>query len=227
MHPTQRSLWVEETWTHFRTGRKRKRGNLGDMHLTLWFCQWYQLWRWKLGENWGWSSKKHVWVWLTWVWILVLPFTRTWRAPLVAQLVKNPPVMRETWVWSLSWEDPLEKGKATLQYSGLENSMECIRVGHNWVTFTFNSGPWNSSKLLTFFQKLRTISVYPLRLLGGQLGNQHGRLITALASSIWILFCPPPTFTSLAKHWGLRGDSTQPEEPWSGWWLNGYICLGY
>ena len=29
------------------------------------------------------------------------------------QLVKNPPAMQETWVWSLGWEDPLEKGKAT------------------------------------------------------------------------------------------------------------------
>ena len=29
------------------------------------------------------------------------------------QLVKNPPAMRETWVQSLGWEDPLEKGKAT------------------------------------------------------------------------------------------------------------------
>ena len=32
---------------------------------------------------------------------------------LVAQLVKNPPAMRETWVLSLGWEDPLEKGTAT------------------------------------------------------------------------------------------------------------------
>ena len=30
---------------------------------------------------------------------------------LVAQLVKNPPAMWETWVQSLGWEDPLEKGK--------------------------------------------------------------------------------------------------------------------
>ena len=30
----------------------------------------------------------------------------------MAQLVKNPPAMQETWVRSLSWEDPLEKGKA-------------------------------------------------------------------------------------------------------------------
>ena len=31
----------------------------------------------------------------------------------MAHVVKNPPAMRETWVRSLSWEDPLEKGKAT------------------------------------------------------------------------------------------------------------------
>ena len=31
----------------------------------------------------------------------------------VAQLVNNPPAMKETWVRSLCWEDPLEKAKAT------------------------------------------------------------------------------------------------------------------
>ena len=36
-----------------------------------------------------------------------------YRASLVAQLVKNPPAMRETWVRSLDWEDPLEEGMAT------------------------------------------------------------------------------------------------------------------
>ena len=34
-------------------------------------------------------------------------------ASLIAQLVKNLPAMWETWIWSLVWEDPLEKGKAT------------------------------------------------------------------------------------------------------------------
>ena len=29
------------------------------------------------------------------------------------QLVKNPPAIRETWIQSLGWEDPLEKGQAT------------------------------------------------------------------------------------------------------------------
>ena len=40
------------------------------------------------------------------------PLQNSW-ASLVAQLVKNMPAMQETWVRSLGWEDPLEKGKAT------------------------------------------------------------------------------------------------------------------
>ena len=40
------------------------------------------------------------------------PLQCSW-ASLVAQLVKNLPAMQETWVRSLGWEDPLEKGKAT------------------------------------------------------------------------------------------------------------------
>ena len=44
----------------------------------------------------------------------------------MAQLVKNLPAMRETWVRSLCWKDPLEKGKATHSTSGLENPMDCI-----------------------------------------------------------------------------------------------------
>ena len=64
------------------------------------------------------------------------------RASLTAQLVKNPPAMRETWVRSLGQEDPLEKEMAThssvlawkipwteepggLQFVGLQ------RVGHS------------------------------------------------------------------------------------------------
>ena len=40
------------------------------------------------------------------------PLQSSW-ASLVAQLVKNPPAMHETWVQSLGWEDSLEKRKAT------------------------------------------------------------------------------------------------------------------
>ena len=46
------------------------------------------------------------------------------RASLVAQRVKNLPLMWETRVWSLGWEAPLEKEMAyPLQYSYLENPM--------------------------------------------------------------------------------------------------------
>ena len=44
---------------------------------------------------------------------MCLFINRSSWAPLVAQLVKNLPVMREVWVQSLGWEDSLEKGKAT------------------------------------------------------------------------------------------------------------------
>ena len=40
------------------------------------------------------------------------PLQCSW-ASLVAQLVKNPPAMWDTWVQSLCWDDCLEKGKAT------------------------------------------------------------------------------------------------------------------
>ena len=40
------------------------------------------------------------------------PLQSSWVS-LVAQLVKNPPTMRETWVQSLGWKDLLEKGMAT------------------------------------------------------------------------------------------------------------------
>ena len=56
-------------------------------------------------------------------------------ASLVTQLVKNLPAMRETCIWSLGWEDPLEKGVYPLQYAGLENSMNCIvhGVAKSWT----------------------------------------------------------------------------------------------
>ena len=49
---------------------------------------------------------------------------------LVAQIVKNLPVMQETWVQSLGQEDPLEKSYP-LQYSCLENSTD---RGAWWAT---------------------------------------------------------------------------------------------
>ena len=54
---------------------------------------------------------------------------------------KDPPAMQETWVWSQSWEDPLEKGRAT--HSNIltwripqTTPMWLQRVRHDWATFT-------------------------------------------------------------------------------------------
>ena len=76
-------------------------------------------------------------------------------ASLVAQMVKNPPAIWETWVWSLGWEDPLEKGTAPHssilawrvpmnRRAGGRQSIGSQRVGHDWVTFTL----W----LLSYFE---------------------------------------------------------------------------
>ena len=48
-----------------------------------------------------------------------------YKASLVAQMVKNLPAMRETWVQSLGQEDSPGKGNgSSLQYSCLENPMD-------------------------------------------------------------------------------------------------------
>ena len=63
------------------------------------------------------------------------PLQYSW-AFLVAQLVKNLPAMRETWVRSLDWEDTLEKGKVThssilaWRIPWTVQSMGSQRVGH-------------------------------------------------------------------------------------------------
>ena len=48
-----------------------------------------------------------------WTWTFGLrnwEMTVSYQASMLAQLVKNPPAMHETWVRFLDWEDPLEKG---------------------------------------------------------------------------------------------------------------------
>ena len=60
-------------------------------------------------------------------------------ASLVAQLVKNP--VQETWVWSLGWEVPLEKGKATsVFWPG-----EFHRLYSSWTR-----KEWDTTERLTF-----------------------------------------------------------------------------
>ena len=76
--------------------------------------------------------------------ILLSKDARNW-ASLVAQVVKNPPAMRETWIRSLGWENPLEEGMAThssilawriprdREPGGLQ-SMRLKRVRYDWAT---------------------------------------------------------------------------------------------
>ena len=62
----------------------------------------------------------------------------------MAQLVKNPPAMRETWVQSLGWEDLLEKGTAT------HSKILAWRIprtaqsmgSQSWTTFTFTESDY-------------------------------------------------------------------------------------
>ena len=62
----------------------------------------------------------------------------------MAQMVKNPPARQEIWVWSLGWEDPLEKEMAThsnilawripwTEEPGERQSMGSQRVRHDWT----------------------------------------------------------------------------------------------
>ena len=94
-----------------------------------------------------WSDLAIIFSWRTyptptpgrWSYIVTLFTSKYSWASLVAQLVKNLPAVWEAWVRSLG----LGKGYS-LQYSGLENSMDCIvhgvqRAGHDWATFTFIS----------------------------------------------------------------------------------------
>ena len=73
----------------------------------------------------------------------------------MAQMAKNLPAARETQVWSLGQEDPLEKEMAThssilawripwIEEPGGLQSMGSQRVGHDWVTNTM----WLLSRFL-------------------------------------------------------------------------------
>ena len=66
---------------------------------------------------------------------------RTWHTSLGfagGSAGKEPAHMWETWVPSLGWEDPLEKGKApTPVFWPREFSSPLQRVSHDWSSFTF------------------------------------------------------------------------------------------
>ena len=123
---------------------------------------------------------------------------------LVAQRIKHLPAMQETRVWSLGWEDPLEKKMAThssilawripwteepgrLQSTGLQ------KVGHDWMTslyfFTSCHGTAGSFSMWTksfFFSQWRC-SLISLKTVSG-LKNRQG-IMTFLWGSWCTVFC--------------------------------------
>ena len=70
----------------------------------------------------------------------------------MAQLVKNP-AMRETWVQSLGWEDPLEKGMTT------HSSLLAWRIP--WTEEPGGYGPWGGKEDMT--ERL-SLSLFPAQL---------------------------------------------------------------
>ena len=78
------------------------------------------------------------------------PLQYSW-AFLMAQLVKNPPAMQETWARSLGWEDPLEKGKpAHSSVLAWRILMDCIVHGvtkSQTRLSSFDSHCWPPSSL--------------------------------------------------------------------------------
>ena len=90
-------------------------------------------------------------------------------ASLVAQLVKNPPVMWVTWVQSPGWEDPLEKGTAThssiLAWRSAWTvwTMGSQRVWHDWATYTFRESVLLKMEQLTSWLESvhRAVSLFP------------------------------------------------------------------
>ena len=109
-------------------------------------------------------SVKHIWI------------------SLVAQTIKCLPAMRETWVWFLGWEDPLEGEMAIhsstlawkipwMEECGRLQSMGSQRVGHNWVTSLHPH--WN------FYPHY---SVYPI-----SPSSPYGDFLPSLPTCIFIL----------------------------------------
>ena len=116
-------------WHHWLNGHEFEQAQeVGNRQGSLACC-----------SSWG-CKESDMTEWLNWAdWTDTL---------LVAQTVKKPPAMQETWVWPLGWEDSLEKGMATHsnillwripwteEFCGLQ-FMGSQRVGHDWATNPF------------------------------------------------------------------------------------------
>ena len=93
------SLRVRRNWAHTQETVTDK--FTYNRLLTIW-VSWKGRWLLFSDFSWEWPC----------VWHLMIPIRSNGTSP-VAQMVKKLPAMQETWVWSLGWQDPLQKGKAT------------------------------------------------------------------------------------------------------------------
>ena len=109
-------------------------------------------------------------------------------ASLVAQLVKNLPAVQETRVWSLGWEDPLEKEMAThssilawkiswTEKPGGLQSLGSQRVGHDWATNTYlhSVNIYWTMKLQYFGHFMRRVDSLEKTLMLGGIGGRRKR----------------------------------------------------
>ena len=113
-------------------------------------------------------------------------------ASLVAQMVKNAPAMRVTWVRFLGWEDPLEMGMATYssilawripwtEEPGRLQSMGSQRVRRDWGTFTY---------LLTVKLPSKVILCLPVYFLGNVTEMSKSMFLFACLSDYSFCNCP-------------------------------------
>ena len=94
------------------------------------------------------------------------------RASLMAQTVKNLPVIWKNWVWSWDQEDPLKKRMATyssilswgipwIEEPGRQQSMGSQSVGYNWATNTHNILKWKLLSRIWLFATPWTVACQP------------------------------------------------------------------
>ena len=130
-----------------------------------------------LGFQSGWQSAD--------VWIR--PWSTLSGASLVIQTVKNMPAVQETRLWSLDWEDPLEKGMAT-HSSILSWRIPCTEepgklqsTGHkeSVMTSTFTFSPLWVISIFTSLILLTTLLEWPFAVLLASLVNRWTNFSTS------------------------------------------------
>ena len=130
--------------------------------------------------------------------------------------VKHLPATWETWVQSLGWEDPLEKGEGCpLQYSGLENSMDC----------TIHGVAKGRTQLSDCHFDFHCHAPHTYRNLCCPVHEMH--CLRILSRALWStpLVLPPPFFPILLTLGSDLKLQTWPHLCWKHFWLVAYCLL--